>query len=469
MARIAGIVVIIIIAIIVNFVLKRIPNDSNIKRFIRKWGRIITNVATTVITILTFIFPWISSPIFDEDTEEYYDEPSYSEVVTTSSTTNKTTTASTTKTTTTTTNNTTTTEPPTEKSGNTYIDAISLTIGETYEKTFTYSEDNDNCVWYIINISEDGLLSLTLNASAGVYCNINLICINGNDRLNYDCGQDRILNLNTPIQAGEYYIKISYEQSGTYSLNSQFSTSGYSKDEEINSPYQNAKLIESNTLNGHIGYKSNQPNETDTDDFYKLILNSFQLYTFNLTMDSDLKAKIFVIASDGATEIYSDYGKNKEIKLICPLQSGTYYICIECLENYGGYQLQMNSVEIKNLDSEPNNTYQNSIETKADETINGSIGFVNDKKEYDQYDWYMFNINERKHIIINTNSPEPFQYEIRLIGTDGEQTLSYTTCRGEIETIEYDLEPGRYYIRIYSSNYGEYEFSYNLNYDFNDG
>ena len=33
MARIAGIVVIIIIAIIVNFVLKIIPNDSNIKRF----------------------------------------------------------------------------------------------------------------------------------------------------------------------------------------------------------------------------------------------------------------------------------------------------------------------------------------------------------------------------------------------------------------------------------------------------
>lgn len=75
-------------------------------------------------------------------------------------------------------------------------------------------------------------------------------------------------------------------------------------------------------------------------------------------------------------------------KLTCPLQSGTYYIRIECLENYGGYQLQMNSVEIKNLDSEPNNTYQKSIEAKSDETISGSIGFVNDKKEYDQYDWY---------------------------------------------------------------------------------
>lgn len=386
-------------------------------------------------------------------------------MTTTSSTSNRITIPLTTKTTTTTNS---TTEVTTEKSGNTYIDAISLTIGETSEKSITYSDDNDNCVWYIVNISEDGLLSLTLNASAGVYCNINLICINGNDTINFNRGQDRILNLNTPVQTGQYYIKISYEQTGTYSLNSQFSTNGYSNDKEVNSPYQNAKLIESNTLNGHIGYKSNLPNETDTDDFYKLILNSFKLYTFNLTMDSDLKTKIFVISSDGATELYSDYGKNKEIKLTCPLQSRTYYIRIECLENYGGYELQMNSVEIKNLDSEPNNTYQKSIEVKSDETISGSIGFVNDKKEYDQYDWYCFNINERKHIVISTNSPEPFQYEIRLIGTDGEQTLSYTNCRGEIEIIEYDLEPGKYYIRIHSSNYGKYEFSYNLNYDFDD-
>lgn len=39
---------------------------------------------------------------------------------------------------------------------------------------------------------------------------------------------------------------------------------------------------------------------------------------------------------------------------------------------------------------------------------------------------------------------------------------------GEVETIEYDLDPGKYYIRIHSSNYGEYEFSYNLNYNFDD-
>ena len=121
-------------------------------------------------------------------------------------------------------------------------------------------------------------------------------------------------------------IKISYEQSGTYSLNSQFSTSEYSNDTEVNSTYQNAKSIESNTLNGHIGYKSNLPDETDTNDFYKLTLSSFQLYTFSLTMDSDLQAKLYVVASDGATEIYSDYGRNKEVKLTCPLQSGTYYI-----------------------------------------------------------------------------------------------------------------------------------------------
>lgn len=67
-----------------------------------------------------------------------------------------------------------------------------------------------------------------------------------------------------------------------------------------------------------------------------------------------------------------------------------------------------------------------------------------------------------------TTSSEPFQYEIRLIGTDGEQSLSYSNCRGEIETIEYDLDPGKYYIRVYSDNYGEYEFSYSLNSNFTD-
>lgn len=425
----------------------------------------ILTFATALLGILQFTFPSLSSPFFDDNNEESSNQSSQSDIVTTAAiTTNK----SVTSLTTTKTAAIAVTEAPTEKSGKTYIDAIPLTIGESYERAFTYSDDKDNCVWYIVKISEDGLLSLTLNASVGVYCDINLICINGNDSINYDRGQDRILTFNTPVQSGKYYIKISYEQSGTYSLNSQFSTSEYSNDTEINSPYQNAKLIESNTLNGHIGYKSNLPNETDTNDFYKLTLSSFQLYTFSLTMDVDLKASLYVIASDGATKIYSDYGRNKEIKLICPLQSGIYYIQIECLDNYGGYQLKMDSIKINNLDNEPNNTYQKSIEVQSDKMISGCIGFVNDKKEYDIYDWYKININERKHIIIKTASSEPFSYEIRLIGTDGEQSLYYSYCRGEVETIEYDLDPGKYYIRIYSDNYGEYEFSFSLNSDFID-
>lgn len=429
----------------------------------------ILTIATTLLSVLQFIIPSLSTPFFN-NTEEPSNKFSQSEIVTTAEittaaiTSNKSFTSTETKTTTAIA----ATEAPTEKSGKTYIDAIPLTIGEAYERAFTYSDDRDNCVWYIVSISEDGLLSLTLNASVGVYCNIALTSINGDDSINYDYGQDRILTFNTPVQSGEYYIKISYEQSGTYSLNSQFSTSEYSNDTEVNSPYQNAKSIESNTLNGHIGYKSNLPDETDTNDFYKLTLSSFQLYTFSLTMDSDLQAKLYVVASDGATEIYSDYGRNKEVKLTCPLQSGTYYIRIECLDNYGGYQLKMDSIEIKNLDNEPNNTYQKSIEIKSDDTISGCIGYVNDKKEYDQYDWYKFNIDERRHIMIKTTSSEPFQYEIRLIGTDGEQSLSYSNCRGEIETIEYDLDPGKYYIRVYSDNYGEYEFSYSLNSNFTD-
>lgn len=466
---IVRIIIIIVIAVILNIICKKSPNDSKKKRLIRKWGRIITNIGTAI-TILVFIFPSLSTPFFSDNSQKSHNETSHAETVTTTlnvaGTTTKGNIYTTMKAITTDISETTTTT--TDKSGNTYIDAIQLKIGESCEKSIIYSDDNDNCVWYIVNVSEDGLLSLNLNTSVGMYCYINLICINGNDSIDYDRGQDRILSINTPVQAGEYYIKISYEQSGTYSLNSQLTTSSYSNDLEANSPYQNANLIESNIINGHIGYKSNLPNETDTDDFYKLTLNSFQIFTFNLIMDSDLKTKLILIASDGSTEIYSDYGKNKEITLICPLQPGTYYIRIVCLENYGGYQLQINSDEIISLDNEPNNTYQKSVEIISDEMVVGSIGFVNDKNEYDQYDWYTFNINERSHITIKTSSSNSFQYEINLIGTDGEQSLSYFKCHGEIETIEYDLEPGKYYIRVLSYNYGEYEFSYSLNYDFGD-
>lgn len=461
------IVIFLVLIIVACLIYKYLPSSLKNAKV-----KAILTIATTLLGVLQFIIPSLSNPFFNDNIEESSNESSQSEIVTTAAITtatlptNKITSSLTTMKTTTTISETTATT--TSKNGNTYIDAIPLEIGESCEKSVIYSDDNDNCVWYIVNISEDGLLSLNLNTSVGVYFYINLICINGNDSINYDRGQDRILTINTPVQAGEYYIKISYEQSGTYSLNSRLSTSDYSNDVEVNSPYQNAKLIESNILNGHIGYRGNLPNETDTDDFYKLTLDSFRLFTFNLTMDSDLKTKLFLIASDGATEIYSDYGKNKEITLICPLQPGTYYIRIVCLENYGGYQLQINSDEIKSLDNEPNNTYQKSVKITSDETIIGSIGFVNDKNEYDQYDWYTFNTNERSHITIKTSSQNPFQYEINLIGTDGEQSLSYSKCHGEIETIEYDLEPSKYYIRVFSYNYGEYDFSYSLNSDFGD-
>ena len=99
------ILLIVIIAIIINIVIGKIPNDSNTRSLIRRWGRIITGVIT-VITILTFIFPWISSPFYNDDSKESFNESSYSEIVTTtSSTSNRITTPSTTKTTTTTIDN----------------------------------------------------------------------------------------------------------------------------------------------------------------------------------------------------------------------------------------------------------------------------------------------------------------------------------------------------------------------------
>lgn len=54
---------IVIIVIIINIVIGKIPNDSNTRNLIRRWSRIISGGVITVIAILTFIFPRISSPL----------------------------------------------------------------------------------------------------------------------------------------------------------------------------------------------------------------------------------------------------------------------------------------------------------------------------------------------------------------------------------------------------------------------
>ena len=55
----------IIIAVIVNLILKKTSEDedSDTKILISKWGRVITNVGTAI-TILVFIFPSLSTSFF---------------------------------------------------------------------------------------------------------------------------------------------------------------------------------------------------------------------------------------------------------------------------------------------------------------------------------------------------------------------------------------------------------------------
>lgn len=453
-----------LIMIGVNKLLQKSQIDFDKKKTIKRWFNLLAT-AGTIAQLVIMIFPSITTSISFGDN---HDNSNDSTVIT-NTTTNYTSTARTSMEVTTTSKSlkstATSTIETSENNGQTYIDAIPLEIGVTTEKSFIYNEDNyeENCIWYIVNIPKDGLFTLTINCSTDVYLNTELMCLNRENCINSDRGENRQMTLETPLQSGDYYIKTSYNESGHYSIESSLESSSYSNDGEINSPYQNAKMLETDTMYGHIGYKSNEINNDDNDDYFVLQVDNNQIKKINLSMDADLSVKIRVLASDGDTELFSDYGKNKEISLQCPLIKGKYYIHIERRENYGGYKLSLTSTKVEYLEEEPNSPYQKAKGITANNTVTGSIGFVNDKKEYDEYDWFKIKVDNNSHIVLKTSAKESFKYKIQLIDTNGEDVVQSSYCYGGEEVLEYDLNPGAYYyINICSNEYGEYRFSYCL-------
>lgn len=449
----------------VNKFIQKSQIDFDKKKTIKRW---VNSLATagTIAQLVIMIFPSITTSIsFGVNHDNSNDSTVITNTTTTHTSTARTsmemaTTSKSLKSTTTSTIET------GENNGETYIDAIPLEIGVTTKKSFVYNEDdyNENCIWYIVNVPKDGLFTLTINCSTDVYLNTELICLDRENSINSDRGENRQINLKTPLQSGSYYIKISYDKSGSYYMENSLECSSYSNDEEINSPYQNAKMLENDTIYGHIGYKSNDINNNDNDDYFVLQIDNDQIKKINLSMEADLSVKLRVLSSDGDTELFSDYGKNKELSLQCPLIKGKYYIHIECRENYGGYKLSLTSTKVDYLDEEPNAPYQKSREITANKTIMGSIGFVNDKNEYDEYDWFKIKVSNNSHIVLKTSAKESFKYKIQLIDTNGEDILQNSYCYGGEEVLEYDLNSGTYYfINIYSNEYGEYRFSYCLN------
>lgn len=311
-------------------------------------------------------------------------------------------------------------------------------------------------------------LSLSISSESGMYINIYLYDKNGETQLSHDGGKDKIINLQHPIQSGKFYLKITSDISGLYSVKPSKNISSYTTDESSssnNNTYQKSlKMTLGEPQYGHLGYY-NDCGEIDDTDYFKFVTEKPIILNISLISDDTLHSKISLVAANGDEMIAYDSGKNKKLSIVRALQAGTYYIRISRLNDYGGYVLSTQVTNPKyGSDEEKNNSFQYAKNLSLNTSIYGQIGYIDSDNIHDSEDWYLIQLNSSTVSISLTPIDNKGNIRVALIDNTANNTLASTYCSESISSLkEEKLEPGLYYLKVSTSgdDYGCYSLEIN--------
>ncbi|MGN1202402.1 MAG: stalk domain-containing protein, partial [Eubacterium sp.] len=174
------------------------------------------------------------------------------------------------------------------------------------------------------------------------YAYLNLYDRNASQRITYDSGRDKRLNITCNLQAGEYYVTVNCSDSMGYVLDNEFEAQAIANDSENVGTYQSANKISfGQTKTGHLGYISDT-NEKDESDWYVFNLNSQDEVNIGLVGNTNAYMYLNLYDENGDKRIKYDSGRDKKLNVTNELEAGMYYIKVESSEAVG-YTLTLNN------------------------------------------------------------------------------------------------------------------------------
>lgn len=231
-----------------------------------------------------------------------------------------------------------------------YVSANNLKVNESLNGHIGNLLENgarDTVDFYKFTLAKDGVVNVKLNHNNGKDIKLYLY---GKDGDNYDYIEEDHWNsksaryISAGLAAGEYYVKITSENYGTYTLNSTFTEDALINDREDNDLYLNAVELGTNeTKAGHIGYL-NENNGQDKTDWYKLTLASDKDINLKLSSKAGIDIKLYLYGEDGDNYDYlaEDHWNSKSERVINKtLSKGIYYVKIQS-DEASGYTLKAN-------------------------------------------------------------------------------------------------------------------------------
>jgi hypothetical protein len=228
-----------------------------------------------------------------------------------------------------------------------YLNAqdISNNLNSTITGHIGYTDEDSNvdtADYYKVILNKDGLLNIDINHKGGKNIQAYLYGKTGDNdyQINESDWGKSAAGFSSGLEAGTYYIKVISDYSGSYEL-----TTNFEENKEINDGLTNRIYLHATNINigdtktGHIGY-TNDNGDTNTDDWYKIVLTSDSTLNFNVSSNegNSLNINLYGKNADNDYSIDISYGDKGIANLSHSLEAGTYYIKVNS-SHPQGYKL----------------------------------------------------------------------------------------------------------------------------------
>lgn len=315
--------------------------------------------------------------------------------------------------------------------------------------------------WYIINLSQDGKLTLNLHQDLGMYHGLYLYDNDGTTVLTSDFNYTNVTIVKNNLSAGTYYAKVDNYSSSYYSgytLECVPTPTAYANDAEPNDVYTEAttNIPVGGSVNGHIGFYENGGGY-DTDDWYTFTTTEDGAVTLTLNQGLSMYHGVYIYDNNGTTLLASDFNYTTTSITVNNLAAGDYYAKVDNYASnyYSSYTLSVSVAPPPYAnDPEPNGTIETASPMLTNSTVDGHIGFRNNGTIYDQNDYYEIVLSEPGDLTLSI-AKSPSQYNTIYILNSAGTSLVSNSNYGNFSITKTDLAAGTYYalVNYYASNH----------------
>ncbi|MDP2236051.1 MAG: T9SS type A sorting domain-containing protein [Bacteroidales bacterium] len=326
--------------------------------------------------------------------------------------------------------------------------------------------------WFKITTPEEGTLKIISHSPDNNDYYIRLVDVNGITTFAtsnvYPLGElDSVYKTN--LQAGTYYVRVFPfgANHGSYHLRNIFTPALLPNDPEPNNTVEEAKEFPIDTqITGRLNYV--YAGAFDQNDWYyidipddgtlKVISESPDMNDYYIRLVDVNGSRILHTANVyPLTDIDSVYRHN--------LQAGRYFVQVYPFgSNHGSYILKSSfTPALYASDPEPNNSFENAVPISADTVLTGRLNYVYDNV-YDNQDWFAVTMPQNGGLKVTTNSPDNYDYYLRIIGSNGTSVISSVNVYQYATKSVYawNLIAGNtYFIKLdpFSTNFGSYNLA----------